>query len=44
MVFNKAFQRDAKYSRNENVAAVNIFHHAGKPAIISRKIAACCVQ
>ena len=36
----QAFQRDGKYSRGENVAAMNIFRHIGKPVNIARKIAA----
>jgi len=35
---SQAFQRDGKYSRGENVAAMNIFHHVGKPAIIAQKL------
>jgi len=34
----QAFQRDGKYSWGENVAAANIFHHVGSPAIIAQKL------
>jgi len=31
-------KRDGKYSSGENIAAMNIFHHVGKPAIIAQKL------
>jgi len=34
--FHVQLLHDEKYSWGENVAAMNIFHHIGKPAIIAR--------
>jgi len=34
----QAFQPDEKYSRSESVAAMNIFHHVGKRAIIAQQL------
>jgi len=36
----QAFPHYGKYSRGKNVAAVIIFHHVGKPAVIAQKTAA----